>query len=68
MTTTRYFEVKVTKCGECKEANQHYEICTYGLIDTEHAHRRASQRFSENCKKLTDSCPMWNKTKESETI
>lgn len=64
---TRYFEVKVTNCGNCQradfsgfgECNEEYER-TANFADS---HRV----FTENRNQLTPSCPMWDKTKESET-
>ena len=68
MTTTRYFEVRVTGCKNCHLSDCDMEVCLHGIVFTEHQNRRASQRFSENFKALTPSCPMWEQTKESETI
>lgn len=63
MTTTRYFEVKVTGCIECKfqmEGDRCYKICSMDI-------GKSTQTFEENEYELTPICPMWNETKESET-
>lgn len=70
MTTTRYFEVKVTGCMNCpNKAQAHYWGSVCGLkyrtiADTAQA---ANLIYKQNKDQLTLSCPMWNETKESET-
>lgn len=64
MTTTRYFEVKVTGCADCPFADN------AGERDCLHDYKTAAlakTRWDENILAITTSCPMWNETKESET-
>lgn len=60
MTTTRYFEVKVENCQTCPN-NDEGVACDIAPF------KQWKKVFNENKDQLTDSCPMWNETKESET-
>lgn len=58
----RFFEIKVTGCGNCPSQTCDSATVSYycGESGTEtEKHRRYAENFSE----LTPSCPMWPKTK-----
>lgn len=61
---TRYFEVKVTGCCEC--ACRSGDRCYHYSMNLK-SNYLCEKVYAENKDKLTDSCPMWNETKESET-
>jgi hypothetical protein len=63
MNEQRAFTVVVTGCKNCHLSDCKQEVCLYGTVFTEHQNRRASQRFSENFKSITPTCPMWNEAK-----
>ena len=66
MTTTRYFEVKVTGCNNCPEPyyDPNYGVYGCGYND---AIGKEFKTFKQNQNTITPSCPMWDMTKESET-
>lgn len=70
MTTTRYFEVKVTGCKNCHECYSTYDE-TWGVTSYSCGHANADVKdkilFQQNKDQLTPTCPMWNETEESET-
>jgi hypothetical protein len=66
MTTTRYFEVKVTGCNSCPKKNIKYDCCDVDF-DVGAAYLKYHEIFKQNKDQLTDSCPMWEQSKESET-
>ena len=67
MTTTRYFEVKVTGCKDCPIANLNAGCCTKNPAIDHESYVAAYRIYQQNLDQLTDSCPMWEQTKESET-
>lgn len=73
MTTTRYFEVKVIKkihsCKACPHSPIFNRLLTgCGKVAyNELSDVRPIDIYRQNYDQLTDSCPMWNETKESET-
>lgn len=58
---TRYFEVKVTGCRTCVYASTKIDICKLASLF------KWGVVYQQNKDQLTDSCPMWEQTKESET-
>lgn len=63
MTTTRYFDLKVTGCCECP--CRRGDICYHYKMNLK-PNSLCEKTYEENKDQLTPSCPMWNETKESE--
>lgn len=63
MTTTRYFEVKVTGCKDCPYADTENRLC----LERDFSWNQGRDAFMKNKDQLTDSCPMAAQHKESET-
>lgn len=66
MTTTRNFEVRVTGCKNCPHFADEFGAC-FKQRTIGYGTKKERKLVSENYDKLTDSCPMWEQTKESET-
>lgn len=64
MTTTRYFPIKVTGCKDCPYKKHEFTVSYCDLVMPQD---KCFELYKQNFKKLTDSCPMWSETKESET-
>ena len=64
MTTTRYFEVKVTGCKNCPYRCG--DMCYHYKMDIKPV-SLCEKVYEEKTHQLTPSCPMWNEIKESET-
>jgi radical SAM superfamily enzyme len=66
--TTRVFTVEVTGCMNCpnKLFDAGYRIFYCTNHPDKYSHKRYDL-YQQNKDQLTDSCPMWNETKESET-
>lgn len=65
---TRYFEVKVERCGDCSFLHYSDESGNMCLHDSTPDSRDIRQTiYQQNKHQLTPTCPMWGETKESET-
>ena len=59
---SRYFEVKVTECGNCPEPYYDEAYSAYGCGHND-AISKEFKMFKQNKDQLTPSCPMWEQTK-----
>jgi len=57
----RYFEIKVTACGDCPYSNLEHGWCD---VEDNGGQPYTMRLCRENSDQLTPSCPMWNETKE----
>jgi hypothetical protein len=63
---TRVFTVEVTGCKNCPSANPNAHCCTKNPAIDHESYVAAYRIYQQNKDQLTPSCPMWDKTKESE--
>ena len=67
----RYFEVKVTGCKNCpnkSQADYWGGVCGLKYRTITDTSQVANSIYKQNKDQLTNTCPMFNQTKESETI
>lgn len=58
-----YFTVKVTRCGECPHLSDEFDVCGKEPVSW-----RREDRYHENTKGITPSCPMWAQRVQEEKV